>query len=117
MQLCPGVAVFPGFPLVQRAYDVARSVRSQSGPLDVGIVNGSGVLLARGVLKGYSQVSMFAELVRRAGFQELLPRTAQRLCRCDVAFLETIDGEVAMQPVLSQDILDVDGWSESVRTD
>jgi hypothetical protein len=115
MQLSPGIAEFPTYPLIRRAYDVARSLRGNSEDLQVGIVDPTGVLLATGVLKGYRQAAMMAEMLRRVGFQELLPRTAQKLCDCDMGFVGPADGVAEAQPVLSQEILDVECWSEGDR--
>ena len=96
-----------------RAHEVARSVRcrSERGAARVGIVNSAGVIGAEAVLRGYSQASVFAELMRKIGYQELLPRTAQRLCECHAAFVApATQGEARPQPVLPQAVLDFDLW-------
>lgn len=102
----------PNFALVARAHEVARSVRCRSSEvLRVGIVNSAGVIGAEAVLRGYSQASVFAELMRKIGYQELLPRTAQRLCECHAAFVApATQGEARPQPVLPQAVLDFDLW-------
>ena len=102
----------PHFALVARAYEVARNVtcRSQEA-LRVGIVDRAGIMNAEGVLRGYSQAGVFAELLRKIGYQEMLPRTAQRMCECHVAFVAPPTLEDAVpQPVLPQSVLDVDLW-------
>ena len=102
----------PNFALVSRAYEMARKVMSRSAEgLRVGIVDRTGTLTAEGVLRGYSQASVFAELLRKVGYQEMLPRTAQRMCECHVAFLApNSTGEAAPQPQLPQAVLDSDLW-------
>lgn len=102
----------PNFNLVSRAYEMARKVMSRSSEaLRVGIVDGTGTLTAEGVLRGYSQASVFAELLRKVGYQELLPRTAQRICECHVAFIAPKSmPEATPQPNLPQTILDSDLW-------
>ena len=78
----------PNFALVARAYEMARGVTCRSSEtLRVGIVDSSGAIAANAVLRGYSQAGVFAELMRKIGYQELLPRTAQRICECHVAFV------------------------------
>lgn len=102
----------PNFPLVARAYEMARQVMSRSSEgLRVGIVDKTGMLSAEGVLRGYSQASVFAELLRKVGYQELLPRTAQRICECHVAFIAPASAaEAVQQPSLPQNVLDSDLW-------
>lgn len=102
----------PNFAMVARAYEMARKVISRSAEgLRVGIVDRGGVLTAEGVLRGYSQASVFAELLRKVGYQELLPRTAQRICECHVAFIAPPSaGEASPQPNLPQAVLDSDLW-------
>jgi hypothetical protein len=102
----------PNFALVARAYEMARSVTSRcSEGLRVGIVDRAGIMSAEGVLRGYSQATVFAELLRKIGYQELLPRTAQRLCECHVAFIAPPSQQVARpQPILPQAVLDADLW-------
>ena len=102
----------PNFPLVARAYDMARGVTCRSSEaLRVGIVDSSGAMAANAVLRGYSQASVFAELMRKIGYQELLPRTAQRLCECHVAFVAPRSASEALpQSILPQGVLDMDLW-------
>ncbi|MDB5858991.1 MAG: hypothetical protein JWQ76_2680 [Ramlibacter sp.] len=102
----------PNFPLVARAYDMARGVTCRSAEaLRVGIVDPSGAVTANGVLRGYSQATVFAELMRKIGYQELLPRTAQRICECHVAFVAPrTAGEANPQSILPQTVLDLDLW-------
>jgi hypothetical protein len=61
------------------------------------------------VLHGYSQATMFAELLRRLGYNELLPRTAKSLFDCDLAFVAAAGTTAEPVPALPQQILDVDG--------
>ena len=102
----------PNFNLVSRAYEMARKVMSRSSEaLRVGIVDKTGTLTAEGVLRGYSQASVFAELLRKVGYQELLPRTAQRVCECHVGFIAPNSlPQATPQPNLPQAILDTDSW-------
>lgn len=102
----------PNFPLVSGAYDMARKVMSRCKEgLRVGIVDRSGAMVAEGVLRGYTQASVFGEMLRKMGYQELLPRTAQRICECHVAFIAPPSPEEARaQPLLPQSVLDVDLW-------
>lgn len=102
----------PDFPLVARAFEMARNVTSHSRDLlRVGIVDRAGIMSAEGVLRGYGQASVFAELLRKIGYQEMLPRTAQRLCECHVAFVAPAARHgAAPQSVLPQTVLDVDLW-------
>jgi hypothetical protein len=105
-------AQLANFPLVARAYDMARNVTSRSSePLRVGIVDRAGTMCAEGVLRGYSQAAVFAELLRKIGYQEMLPRTAQRMCECHVGFIAPPSQEqAAPQSTLPQAILDIDLW-------
>ena len=102
----------PNFALVARAYDMARGVTCRSAEaLRVGIVDSSGAMAANAVLRGYSQASVFAELMRKIGYQELLPRTAQRICECHVAFVAPRSaGDANPQSILPQSVLDMDLW-------
>jgi hypothetical protein len=102
----------PNYPLVARAYEMARNVTCRSSePLRVGIVDRHGAMGAEGVLRGYSQAAVFGELLRKIGYQEMLPRTAQRMCECHVAFVAPPSLEQATpQPLLPQAILDIDLW-------
>jgi hypothetical protein len=57
-------------------------------------------------------------MLRKLGYQEVLPRTAQRLCECDVAFLAPrLDALGRVQPPLAQSVLDMDAWPELARGD
>jgi hypothetical protein len=102
----------PNFALVSRAYDMARGVTCRSAEaLRVGIVDRAGAMSAEGVLRGYSQATVFAELLRKIGYQELLPRTAQRMCECHVAFVAPASiAEAIPQSILPQSVLDLDLW-------
>jgi hypothetical protein len=112
MKRRPNLPELPNFALVARAYDMARGVTCRSSEaLRVGIVDRSGTMTAEGVLRGYSQATVFAELLRKVGYQELLPRTAQRMCECHVAFLAPGSaGEAMPQSILPQGVLDLDLW-------
>jgi hypothetical protein len=112
MKRRPNLPELPNFALVARAYDMARGVTCRSSEsLRVGIVDRSGAMTAEGVLRGYSQATVFAELLRKVGYQELLPRTAQRMCECHVAFLAPgTAGEAMPQSILPQGVLDLDLW-------
>jgi hypothetical protein len=112
MKRRPDLPELPNFPLVARAYDMARGVTCRSAEaLRVGIVDRTGTMNAEGVLRGYSQASVFAELLRKIGYQELLPRTAQRICECHVAFVAPGSvGEAMPQSILPQSVLDLDLW-------
>ena len=112
MKRRPDLPELPNFPLVARAYDMARGVTCRSSEaLRVGIVDRSGAMSAEGVLRGYSQATVFAELLRKIGYQELLPRTAQRICECHVAFVAPHSvGEALPQSILPQSVLDLDLW-------
>jgi hypothetical protein len=100
------------FSLVSGAYDMARKVMSRcTEALRVGIVDRTGTMVAEGVLRGYTQASVFGEMLRKMGYQELLPRTAQRICECHVAYMAPTSVEDARaQPLLPQTVLDVDLW-------
>lgn len=102
----------PNFPLVAGAYEMARKVMSRcSEALRVGIVDRTGTMVAEGTLRGYTQASVFGEMLRKMGYQELLPRTAQRICECHVAYMAPPSKEEARaQPLLPQTVLDVDLW-------
>ena len=102
----------PNFALVARAFDMARGVTCRSSEaLRVGIVDSAGNLAANAVLRGYSQATVFAELMRKIGYQEMLPRTAQRMCECHVAFLAPRStAEATPQSILPQAVLDLDLW-------
>jgi hypothetical protein len=102
----------PNYPLVARAYEMARNVTCRSAEvLRFGIVDRHGVISAEGVLRGYSQAAVFGELLRKIGYQEMLPRTAQRMCECHVGFMAPPSLEQATaQPTLPQAVLDVDLW-------
>lgn len=102
----------PNFALVIRAYEVARNVTCRSGDaLRVGILDCAGGMAAEAVLRGYSQATVFAELLRKIGYQELLPRTAQRIAECHVAFMAPVsEAQARPQPILPQSVLDVDLW-------
>jgi hypothetical protein len=102
----------PNFALVSGAYEMARKVMSRCAEgLRVGIVDRTGTMVAEGVLRGYTQASVFGEMLRKMGYQELLPRTAQRICECHVAYMAppSLD-EARAQPLLPQTVLDVDLW-------
>ena len=105
-------AQLANFALVARAYDMARNVTSRSSEaLRVGIVDRAGTMSAEGVLRGYSQAAVFAELLRKIGYQEMLPRTAQRVCECHIGFIAPPSLEQATpQSTLPQAILDIDLW-------
>ena len=100
------------FSLVSGAYDMARKVMSRcTEALRVGIVDRTGTMVAEGVLRGYTQASVFGEMLRKMGYQELLPRTAQRICECHVAYMAPPSADDARaQPLLPQTVLDVDLW-------
>jgi hypothetical protein len=98
---------------VLRAFEVARSLGNKSDRLDVAVLDRSGRLLVQDTLDSYKQVAMFAELMRRLGFHELLPRTAQRVCECTVAFVASDTDECLS--VLPQEIFDLDSWAEQAH--
>ena len=112
MKRRPNLPELPNFALVARAYDMARGVTCRSSEaMRVGIVDRNGTMTAEGVLRGYSQATVFAELLRKVGYQELLPRTAQRMCECHVAFVAPGSSAEAMpQSILPQSVLDMDLW-------
>jgi len=112
MKRRPDQPELPNFPLVARAYEMARAVTCRSSEaLRVGIVDRSGAMTAEGVMRGYSQATVFAELLRKIGYQELLPRTAQRICECHVAFVAPHSASEALpQSILPQAVLDLDLW-------
>ena len=112
MKRRPHQPELPNFALVARAYEMARGVTCRSSEtLKVGIVDRYGAITAEGMLRGYSQATVFAELLRKVGYQELLPRTAQRMCECHVAFLAPGTSAEAMpQSILPQGVLDLDLW-------
>lgn len=95
---------------LRRAFDIARGIRGSSTQLEIAVLDRSGILVATGKLLGYSQAAMFAEMMRRLGYDELLPRTAERLCKCSLAFMEAHDA--GCDSVLPQHILDLDTWAE-----
>jgi hypothetical protein len=94
--------------VIQRAFRAAASVRRGSDKLRVGIADRDGFLLATGVLHGYSQAAMFAELLRRLGYNELLPRNARSLFECDLALVESAGTAGQPASALPQQMLDVD---------
>jgi hypothetical protein len=102
----------PNYALVLRAYEAARGVNSRcSEALRVGILHRSGVMAAEAVVRGYSQATVFAELLRKIGYEELLPRTAQRIAECHVAFMAPASElQARPQPILPQSVLDADLW-------
>jgi hypothetical protein len=112
MKRRPDQPELPNYSLVSRAYEMARAVTCRSAEaLRVGIVDRSGTMTAEGVMRGYSQATVFAELLRKIGYQELLPRTAQRICECHVAFVAPHSmGDAMPQSILPQAVLDLDLW-------
>lgn len=102
----------PNFSMVSGSYEMARKVMSRcTEALRVGIVDRTGMMVAEGVLRGYTQASVFGEMLRKMGYQELLPRTAQRICECHVAYMAPLSTDDARpQPLLPQAVLDVDLW-------
>lgn len=102
----------PNYPMVARAYEMARNVTCRSSEvLRFGIVDCDGVISAEGELHGYSQAAVFGELLRKVGYEEMLPRTAQRVCECHIGFIAPPSRDHAgAQPPLPQDVLDIDLW-------
>jgi len=88
MKRRPDLPELPNFPLVARAYEMARNVtsRCQEG-LRVGIVDRAGMISAEGVLRGYSQATVFAELLRRPEAVEAIDAVAAAAAREQVVVL------------------------------
>lgn len=76
----------PGFDAVARVFAMARHLpTSRKLDLRVGLACG-GVLIARGRLGGYRQVSFFSEHLRRLGWHEHLLGGDEDMFGCDLVF-------------------------------
>lgn len=81
----------PGFAAVARVFAMARLLpTSRQVDLQVGLARGA-VLVARGRLGGYRQVSFFSEHLRRLGWREHLLGGDEEMFGCDMLFSHPAD--------------------------